>query len=207
MPMKRAGALFALAAAGIAAGSFIPIAQRADPQVTAPEALEVRSGSLTLRAQLWRPAGDGSFPAVLFNHGSYGRDDLLPSSAAETLGSVFARHGYVFLWLYRQGIGMSNGQGTADGDQMARGLEAEDVEGRNRVQLQLLEHEELNEAAAALTLLRGRADVDARRLAIVGHSFGGSLSLLLAAGNSDICNGEPDATRNHHETLGWRVWL
>ena len=49
------------------------------------------------------------------------------------------------------------------------------------MQLQLLEHDELDEATAALARLRGRADVDAQRIGVVGHSFGGSLSLVMAA--------------------------
>jgi dienelactone hydrolase len=54
------------------------------------------------------------------------------------------------------------------------------------VQLQLLEHDELDEATAALARVRGRADVDARRVGVVGHSFGGSLSLLMAARDPEI---------------------
>jgi dienelactone hydrolase len=153
---------------------------------TSPELLEVRSGRLTLRAQVWRPAGRGRFPAVLFNHGSYTTNDSLRGEDPEKLGSMFARHGYVFLWLYRQGAGMSRGQGVLDGDQMARALEADGVEGRNRVQLQLLEGEQMNEATAALRQLRARADVDTHRIAVVGHSFGGSLSLLMAARDPTI---------------------
>jgi carboxymethylenebutenolidase len=162
------------------------LAEAANQNSAAPEILDVRSGGLTLRAQLWRPSGEGRFPAVLFNHGSYSTDDPLPPSDPETLGSVFARHGYVFLWLHRQGIGMSSGEGIADGDQMARALRATGVEGRNRVQLQLLEHESLNEAVAALSRLRGRADVQARLIGVVGHSFGGSLSVLMAARDPEI---------------------
>src|SRR5262245_20128439 len=155
------------------------------PRVS-PELLDVRSGALTLRAQVWRPSGKGPFPAVLFNHGSYSSGATLSRSSAATLGEVFARHGYVFLWLHRQGIGLSRGQGTADGDQFARAFKAEGVEGRNRVQLQLLEHEELDEATAALERLRARGDVDARRIGVVGHSFGGSLTLLMAARDPEI---------------------
>jgi dienelactone hydrolase len=69
---------------------------------------------------------------------------------------------------------------------MARALQAEGAEGRNRVQLQLLEHEQMNEAAAALARLRARGDVDARRIGVVGHSFGGSLSVLMAARDPKI---------------------
>jgi len=153
---------------------------------TSAESLEVRTGSLTLRAQVWRPSGHRPFPAVLFNHGSYTTADSLHADDPAKLGSMFARHGYVFLWLYRQGAGMSRGQGVLDGDQMARALEGEGVEGRNRVQLQLLEGEQMNEATAALRQLRARVDVDTRRIGLVGHSFGGSLSLLMAARDPGI---------------------
>jgi dienelactone hydrolase len=168
------------------ASVFSQIAAATGQAKSSPEMIEVQSGPLTLRAQMWRPSGTGPFPAVLFNHGSYSADDPLPRSEPETLGSVFARHGYVFLWLHRQGTGLSSGQGVADGDQMARALQAEGVEGRNRVQLQLLETEQMNEAAAALARLRERGDVDAGRIAVVGHSFGGSLSVLMAARNPEI---------------------
>jgi dienelactone hydrolase len=171
---------------GLAVVAIAALAGLGAQPAASPELLDVRSGALTLRAQVWRPSGKGPFPAVLFNHGSYSSRDPLPRSAPETLGPLFARHGYVFLWLHRQGIGLSRRQGTADGDQFARAFKAEGVEGRSRVQLQLLEHEEMNEAAAALERLRARDDVDARRLGVVGHSFGGSLSLLMAARDPEI---------------------
>jgi dienelactone hydrolase/ketosteroid isomerase-like protein len=166
--------------------ALTPLAEAGGQPAASPEVVDVRSGALTLRAQVWRPSGSGPFPAVLFNHGSYSTDDPLPPSDPETLGPVFARHGYVFLWLHRQGTGLSSAQGVSDGDQMARALQAEGVEGRNRAQLQLLENEQMNEATAALARLRARGDVDARRIGVVGHSFGGSLSVLMAARDPEI---------------------
>jgi dienelactone hydrolase len=44
----------------------------------------------------------------------------------------------------------------------------------------------LNEAAAALARFRARDDIDARRIGVVGHSFGGSLSILMAARDPEI---------------------
>lgn len=178
--MKRT----AVVAATAVAGGVLAMAHA--PARPLPELVAVTSGSLTLRAQIWRPAGKGRFPAVLFNHGSYGEGDPLPASAPETFGAVFARHGYVFAWLHRQGIGLSSGQGVADGDQMARAQSAGGADARNRVQIQLLEHDELDEASAALAQLVARRDVDATRIGVVGHSFGGSLSLLLAARHPEI---------------------
>jgi carboxymethylenebutenolidase len=146
-----------------------------------PDTVIVHSGALSLHALLWRPRGPGPFPAVLFNHGSYGKDDSITPGEPAALGPVFARHGYVFLFLFRRGVGLSGDQGTADGDLMARALAADGQEGRNRVQLQLLETEEVNEATAGLAFLRALPEVDPRRIAVAGHSFGGSLTLLLAA--------------------------
>jgi dienelactone hydrolase len=171
---------------GLAVAALTLLAEAASQPSASPEILDVRSRELTLRAQLWRPSGSGRFPAVLFNHGNYSTDDPLPASYPETLGPIFARHGYTFLWLHREGTGMSIGQGISDGDQMARALKAEGVEGRNRVQLQLLENEQLNEATAALARLRARTDVDPRRIGVVGHSFGGSLTVLMAARDPEI---------------------
>jgi dienelactone hydrolase len=179
--MTRTGVVLAIVAGAVVVAALTSATPTGDQPAAAPELIDVRSGALTLRAQVWRPSGSGRFPAVLFNHGSYGTDDPLPPSEPETLGPLFAHHGYVFLWLHRQGTGMSSGKGTAGGDQMAHARRAKGAEGRNRVQLQLLEHDELDEATAALARLRGRADVDAQRIGVVGHSFGGSLSLVMAA--------------------------
>jgi dienelactone hydrolase len=175
-----------LAAAIIAIPASIPAAPPAGQASGGPETILIASGNLTLRALVWRPSGAGPFPAVLFNHGSYTTDDAMEPDTPSTMGPVFARHGYVFLFLFRQGIGLSIGQGVADGDQMVRAQAREGQAGRNRVQLQLLETEELNEALAALAWLRARPEVDAARLVVVGHSFGGSLSLLLAERESRL---------------------
>jgi carboxymethylenebutenolidase len=182
--MKRATALLVVSVLGVAAAlTFAKVAS----QSSAPsELLDVRSGALTLHAQVWRPSGAGPFPAVLFNHGNYSTNDPLPAAEPETIGPLFARHGYIFLWLHRQGTGLSSAQGVSDGDQMAQALQAEGVEGRNRVQLQLLENEQMDEATAALARLRARDDVDTRRIGVVGHSFGGSLSVLMAARDPGI---------------------
>jgi dienelactone hydrolase len=57
----------------------------------------------------------------------------------------------------------------------AHGLQA-----RNALQLQLLEGREMADALSALKFLRELPDVDARDVALIGHSFGGSLTVLMA---------------------------
>ena len=56
---------------------------------------------------------------------------------------------------------------------------------RNRVQQQLLELE-TSDARAGLDFVRALPEVDRHRIAAVGHSFGGSLTLMLAERDSSI---------------------
>jgi len=150
-----------------------------------PETVVVHSGPATLHAMLWRPKGLGPFPAILLNHGS-GRtpEDLKHLGPyernAELLGPLFARHGYVFLYLFRRGVGLSADQGTTAVDLMNNEAAARGQQARNVLQMQLLEHREMDDAQAALKFLCALPGVDAQDVALVGHSFGGSLTLLMA---------------------------
>jgi carboxymethylenebutenolidase len=150
-----------------------------------PETAVVRSGSATLHAMLWRPQGHGPFPAILLNHGSgRTREDLerlgLYEQNAEKLGPVFARHGYVFLYLFRRGVGLSTDQGPNAVDLMNSESATHGQEARNALQLQLLDNREMGDALSGLKFLRALPYVDAKDVALVGHSFGGSLTVLMA---------------------------
>jgi carboxymethylenebutenolidase len=147
-----------------------------------PETVVVESGGLKLRGLLWSPAGAGPFPAVLFNHGNGSPD---PTKQPVVLGPVFARHGYTFLYLFRRGAGLSADQGPNSGALMRRALGEKGQEARNELQLQLQEVE-LGDVMAGLMFLRSRPKVDGRRVAIVGHSFGGQLTLLAAERDTGI---------------------
>ena len=150
-----------------------------------PETVVIHNGSATLHAVLWRPQGRGPFPAILLNHGSgRTREDLERlgpyEQNAEKLGPVFARHGYVFLYLFRRGVGLSNDQGANAVDLMNSESAAHGLEARNALQLQLLDNREMGDALSALKFLRALPYVDAKDVALVGHSFGGSLTVLMA---------------------------
>ncbi|HEY6766064.1 MAG TPA: alpha/beta fold hydrolase [Candidatus Sulfotelmatobacter sp.] len=150
-----------------------------------PETVVVHNGPATLHALLWRPQGHGPFPAILLNHGSgRTREELKRlgpyERQADILGPVFARHGYVFLFLFRRGVGLSADQGTNAVDMMNSEFSAHGQEARNKLQLQLLENREMSDALSGLAFLRTLPDVDPRNVALVGHSFGGSLTLLMA---------------------------
>lgn len=149
------------------------------------ETVLVRQGPLNLHALVWRPPGRGPFPAVLFNHGSgRSREELQrlgPYEAqAEAVGPVFAGHGYLLLYLFRRGVGLSADLGPSAVERMNAELAARGQEARNAAQMEMLEGDEMQDALAGLEYLRHRPEVDARRLALVGHSLGGSLTLLMA---------------------------
>jgi dienelactone hydrolase len=157
-----------------------------DQTVPPPEAVWIKRGDVTLGALLWRPAGRGPFPAVLVNHGSgRTREDLAQLGAyenqAETIGPVFARHGYAVLFLFRHGVGPSTAAGKTAVDLLNEESAAHGESGRNALQLRLLEGRDMDDALAGLAYLRQLSTVDSRRIALVGHSFGGSLTVLMAA--------------------------
>jgi carboxymethylenebutenolidase len=159
----------------------IPIQTTGQP-TEAPETVVVQSGGLTLRGLLWRPSGRGPFPAVLFSHGS--GPAAYPQKPA-ALGPAFVRHGYVFLYLFRRGAGLSADQGTNSEELMSRALREKGQDARNELQLQLLETE-LSDVLGGLAFLRALPDVDTDRVAVAGHSFGASLTLLIAERDSAL---------------------
>jgi dienelactone hydrolase len=148
--------------------------------LTKPRSVVVRSGSLKLRALLWRPAGHGPFPAVLFSPGSG------QNPPPYSLGRLFARYGYVFLALYRRGQDPSSAQSEESGHLVILERARNRDDAANRLQLRLLEGEQLEEQFSALAVLRSLRDVDSARVGIVGHSFGGSLAMLLAERDPSI---------------------
>jgi len=153
-----------------------------------PDTVSVQSGKFTLTGLLWSPSGVGPFPALILSHGNYasqnnpGTIDSLfgPISLTSLLGPVFAENGYIFFVLFRNGVGLSKEQGKSSQDQILRIQKEKNLEERNKLQIHLLETEQLEEMISGIIFLRARRDVDTNRVAIIGHSFGGSLALLLA---------------------------
>jgi len=165
------------------------LVERANAQdFIGPDTVFVQSGELALKGLLWRPYGHGPFPTVIFCAGSYGGADTIhnPEHDASLLGPVFSRNGYIFLVPFRRGVGLSKDQGENSADLMNKAFKEKGQEGRNKVQLQQLETNQLQDMISGLRFLKKRQDVDTNRVVIIGHSFGGSLALLLAEHESGL---------------------
>ena len=156
----------------------------------AAEIADVRSGELHLKGYFWKPTGPGPFPAILFNHGS-GADDpqhtagRTMAEAASDLAPLFLKHGYAFFYLCRRGQGLSADQGQFTRD-LLKQAEAKGANARKQLHYQLITGSQLDDTLAGLTFLKAAPGIDRKRIAIVGHSFGGMLTLLSGDHDSTI---------------------
>lgn len=154
-------------------------------QPVAPQVITFPSGKLSLKAYLWIPSGPGPFPAVLFSHGSGGATadvtaGMQITEAGDILAPFFLRHGYAFLYPFRRGQGLSANQAPFTQDLLRREEEARGKDARQHLQFVLVTTEQLDDVMAALAFLKSEPRIDSHRIALVGNSFGGQLTLLAA---------------------------
>jgi carboxymethylenebutenolidase len=137
-----------------------------------PVEVTFSSGSLVLRGFLYKPEGQGPFPAVLWNHGSERRPGWLPEVAP-----LFLKQGYVFFIPHRRGQGRSPGDYVMDLLESAN--QSEGSSARSRMLVELME-QHLQDQMAALAYLKGLPEVNPQRIAVAGCSFGGIQTVLMA---------------------------
>jgi dienelactone hydrolase len=124
------------------------------------------SGSLRIQAYLYKPAGDGPFPVVIYNHGSRPARERLSVPFAY-IGRLLTRAGYAVLVPERRGYGSSDGPtwseevGNDRGQQFIARLQAE-----------------TDDVLAALAYLRTLPFADMQRLGIMGWSLGGIITMF-----------------------------
>jgi dienelactone hydrolase len=133
-----------------------------------PQQVTFPSGNLELRGFIFKPEGNGPFPAVLYNHGSEKRPGSKPA-----IGNFFAGNGYVLFVPHRRGHGRSPGHYIMD---ELRNLQFSTRGGR---MVELLDQQS-EDVAAALNYLKSMSFVDAGRIAVAGRSFGGIQTVLAA---------------------------
>lgn len=132
------------------------------------------SGDLMLVGFLFKPAGVGPFPTIVWNHGS----EPNPGGGAQfdSVASIFVPHGYVVFAPTRRGHGESNGAYITDVVKRTRSSAGDSA--AFAVMTHLLETEQLDDQIAGLTYLKTLPFVDAKRLGVAGCSFGGIQTLL-----------------------------
>jgi uncharacterized protein len=127
--------------------------------------LQVVTGRWKLPATLSLPAGGGPFPAVVLVHGSG------PNDRDETVGEVKPFKDLA-LGLASKGVAVLRYEKRT----RQYGEDLSDQKG-----LFTVEHETIDDAVSAAELLSKRAEVDPKRVHVLGHSLGATLVPRIAA--------------------------
>ena len=168
------------------------------PEPALAQEVTFLSGSLTLHGFLFKPAADGPFPAILWNHGS----EHLPGRL-QPLADFFTGKGYVFFVPHRRGQGRSSDAGPYVMDVLKAEGQQRGSSARSAKLVEVMEVH-FQDQLAALAYLRSLAFVDTKRMVVMGCSFGGIQTLLAAedapniraavdfAGGAESWEGSPD---------------
>lgn len=150
------------------------------PSRVAAQEVTFPSGKLTLHGFLYKASSSGPLPAILWNHGSEQLPGRLPQ-----LAEFFIGNGYVFFIPHRRGQGRSSDAGPYVMDALRQESESKGSAARSRKLVEMMEIQ-LQDQLAALAYLRSQPFVDAKRIAVMGCSFGGIQTLLAAESAPDI---------------------
>lgn len=141
----------------------------ADPAKVKDREVTVGSGEWALRGTRTLPAaGEGPFPAIVLVHGSgpHDRDETVGGTKVfRDLAGGLAARGVVVLRYEKR--------------TKAHGTRMKDAE-------ITVKEEVVDDALAAAALLRGQPEVDAKRVALLGHSLGGMLAPRVAAADPGL---------------------
>ena len=125
-----------------------------------------RAADITLAGTVTEPNGAGPFPAVILISGSGAQDrdeTIFQHKPFFVLADALTRRGVAVLRVDDRGVGGSTGQTSKS--------TSEDFAGDVR---------------AGIAFLKTRPEIDGRRIGLIGHSEGGLIAPLVAAGSSDV---------------------
>jgi dienelactone hydrolase len=149
-----------------------------------PEIVRFTNQNAELAGELFKPNGEGPFPAILYNHGS--APGMLSSQASKSIGPLFAEKGWVFFMPYRRGQGLSAKAGPYIVDEIAQAQKRGGIREGATTMVNLLSTVHLHDQLAALDWLRTQKFVQRNRIAVAGNSFGG-IEAVLGASSAQYC--------------------
>lgn len=151
------------------------VVDRSAADRAASEPVTFRSNGYTLYGCIVRPAGEGPFPVVIYNHGSDKNPALCGPRA---LARAYVEHGYLFFAFQRHGHGQSPGEYIGD---LQKKIRAEVRDPAARAQRSVALHDVANrDVEGAVAWLMKQPDVDRSRVVMTGVSYGGIQTLLTA---------------------------
>ena len=130
------------------------------------EEVTYSSGEITLAGTLTRPEGTGPFPAAVLISGSGAQnrdEELLGHKPFHVLADHLTRAGIAVLRFDDRGVGGSGGS--------TMNSTTDDVAG---------------DALAGVAFLRGRSEIDPKRVGVIGHSEGGVVGPLAASRSDEV---------------------
>lgn len=157
-------------------------------QVTPFRTVYYENSGLRLEAYLYVPKGTGTFPVVIFNHGSRQGAERA-ERPFQYVGALLTEAGYAVLVPERRGYGKSEGQtfgeeiGADKGAKFIARMKAE-----------------ADDVIASVKFLETTPAIDTKRIAIAGWSFGGITSVF-AASKSHVFRAVIDEAGG---SLSWR---
>ena len=129
--------------------------------------LDVAGKSYLLDGMIYKPSGDGPFPAMIMTHGT---SRLVPERAKVTAdkyyvrqANMFAKMGIAVLFVVRRGFGISDGP-------YAEGHQYHPDGTRDYAKTGLAAAQDLQ---AAVQYMQGKPFVDGKRIVLLGQSTGG----------------------------------
>ncbi|GGS78437.1 hypothetical protein GCM10010156_41430 [Planobispora rosea] len=160
------------------------------PAPVTEERVTFRSGGLVLGGTLALPSGPGPHPAVVIMTGSGPMDrdadhKRMPLGVSRDLAHALARAGVASFRYDKRGVGESQG------DFLSAGL-----------------NDNIDDARAALSWLRGRTEVDPAAVFLAGHSEGAVIATAVGAAEQDGLAGLvllAGMAKTGEETLRWQA--
>ena len=151
------------------------------PPVTATPGLTAgpvtfKSDGLSLQGYLYKPEGNGPFPAIVWNHGSEQSAD--PTSEFDAVAQIFVPAGYVVFAPAGRGQGGSQGQSIQD--QIQQEQSSNGAAAAQQLFVQLMEGPQLDDQLASLAYLKSLPYVNTAQLAVAGCSYGGVETMFAA---------------------------